>query len=147
MLTKRKQIIFMCVLVRRWRRWMNNRMTLFISEWSAYRRSHYQRPYGNPPYKHIVRRRHNFHTVRQFRNRAGRVHTRLMSEMKKVFFFQGSFTLDESKSERDVASRWILRKSNSLFTSCSDKDQRKISLSCMVGVNGPLSRLRFDKVQ
>ena len=31
----------------------------------------------------------------------------------------------ESESKSDIASRWINRKSNLMFTSSSDKDQRK----------------------
>ena len=94
-LTKRKQIILMYLPVRRW---VNSKTTLFISEWSAYRRSHYQRPYGNPPCKHIVRLRRNFHTVRQFRNRAGRVHTRWCLKWKRSSFFKVHLHLTKAMS-------------------------------------------------
>ena len=49
---------------------------------------------------------------------------------------KGSSTL--KKSESDVTSKWVLEKYNLLFTSSSDKDQRKksLSLSLLLVVNG-----------
>ena len=38
---------------------------------------------------------------------------------------KGPFTLSENEHESDVASRWVDRESNLMFTVISDKDQRK----------------------
>ena len=53
--------------------------------------------------------------------------------------FKGLSTLKESKRRSEIASKWVSRKSNVVFTLPDCKHQRKVPLSETLNVNYPLN--------